>query len=139
MWQLLISRLNIPSAYVWGLLQNGPYCTVTPPNVASDALMMFDDEIRQYLSLCAAIEVANDVWCQAQLGHKHGGLGLRSLSQHAAPVYFVTLASLSFGSAGSIHLKHAVAVFNSQASLSITITLESALTSYHPEALVRED
>ena len=54
-----------------------------PPSVASGVLRMFD-EVRPCFVLCAAIEIPNDAWCQAQLGLKHGGLDLCSLSQHTA-------------------------------------------------------
>ena len=39
----------------------------TPCSVASDALRMFDDEIRLCFAPCAAIEFPNDVWYQTQL------------------------------------------------------------------------
>eukprot|EP00731_Ephydatia_muelleri_P022813 Em0015g396a len=90
---------------------------VTPPSLASDALRSFDEEVQQCFALCTAIEVPNEAWCQAQLGLKFGGLGLRSLSIHAAAAFMASLSSSGFGSADYIHLQQAVVAFNSQVSL----------------------
>ena len=71
----------------------------TPRSVASDALRMFDDEIRLCFALCAAIEFPNDVWYQTQLGLMHGGLGHCTFSRHAAATFIASLTSSDFGSA----------------------------------------
>ena len=47
---------------------------VTPPSVASDALVSFDEDVRQCFVLCSAIEVSDSAWKQAQLGLRFGGL-----------------------------------------------------------------
>ena len=70
---------------------------VTPPSLASDALRSFDEEVQQCFALCTAIEVPNGAWCQAQqLGLKFGGLGLRSVSLHAAAAFMASLSSSGF-------------------------------------------
>ncbi|KAL5494266.1 hypothetical protein EMCRGX_G015563 [Ephydatia muelleri] len=48
-------------------IKNGPYCNGHCPRVASDALRMFDDEIRLCFAPCAAIEVPIDVCCPKSL------------------------------------------------------------------------
>ena len=60
---------------------------VTPLSLASDALVSFDEDVRQCFVLCSAIEVSDTAWKQAQLSLRFGGLGLRSLSCHAAAAY----------------------------------------------------
>ena len=87
---------------------------VTPPSLASDALRSSDEEVQRCFALCTAIEVPNGAWCQAQLGLKFGGLGLRSASLHAAAAFIASLSSSGFGSADCIHLQQAVVAFNSQ-------------------------
>ncbi|KAL5476082.1 hypothetical protein EMCRGX_G025987 [Ephydatia muelleri] len=74
---------------------------VTPPSLAPDALSSFDEEVKQCFAMCSAINVTDDAWSQAQLGPKSGGLGC----------------------ADNIHLQQAVAVFNTQVSLSNTISV----------------
>eukprot|EP00731_Ephydatia_muelleri_P016621 Em0009g1045a len=102
---------------------------VTPPSLASDALRSFDEEVQQCFALCTAIEVPNGAWCQAQLGLKCGGLGLRSVSLHAAAAFIASLSSSGFGSADYIHLQQAVVAFNSQVSLPNAISVVSVLGS----------
>eukprot|EP00731_Ephydatia_muelleri_P002958 Em0001g2958a len=91
---------------------------VTPPSLASDGLRSFDEEVKQCFVMCSAINVTNDAWSQAQLGLKFGGLGLRSLSHHAAAAFIASLSFSGFGKADNIHLKQAVAMFNTQKVLS---------------------
>ena len=68
--------------------------------------------------MCSAINVTNDAWSQAQLGPKLDGLGLRSLSHHAAAAFI------------------AVAVFNTQVSLSNTILVNSVQDSSIPQKVL---
>ena len=63
---------------------------VTPSSLASDALRSFNEEVKQCFAMCSAINVTNDAWSQAQLGPKFGGLGLRSLSHHAAAAFIAS-------------------------------------------------
>ena len=64
-----------------------------------------------------------------QLGPKFGGLGLRSLSHHAAAAFIASLSFSGLGCADNIHLQQAVAVFNTQVSLSNTISVNSVQDS----------
>eukprot|EP00731_Ephydatia_muelleri_P026462 Em0018g562a len=105
---------------------------VTPPSLASDALRSFDEEVQQCFALCTTIEVPNGAWRQAQLGLKFGGLGLCSVSLHAAAAFITSLPSSGFGSADSIHLQQAVVAFNSQVSLPNAISVISVLASPTP-------
>ena len=105
---------------------------VTPPSLASDALRSFDEEVQWCFALCTVIEVPNGAWCQAQLGLKFGGLGLRSVSLHAAAAFIASLASSGYGSADYIHLQQAVVAFNSQVSVPNAISVLSVLASPTP-------
>ena len=88
------------------------------PSVASDALRMFDDEIRLCFAPCAAIEVPMTVGYHAQLGLMYGGLGHCTFSRHAAAAFIASLTSSDFGSADKkIHLEHAGAESSCQVSL----------------------
>ena len=89
----------------------------TPPSLATDTLKSFDEEVQPCFALCTAIEVPTEAWCQAQLGLKFGGLGLRSVSLHDAAAFIASVSFSGFGSAESIHLQQAVVAFNSQVSL----------------------
>ena len=104
---------------------------VTPPSLASDGLRSFDEEVKECFVMCSAINlnVTNDAWSQAQLGLKFGGLGLRSLSHHAAAAFIASLSLSGFGKADNIHLKQAVAMFNTQVSPLNAITANFALES----------
>ena len=102
---------------------------VTPPSLAIDALRYFDEEVKQCFVMCSAINVTNDAWSQAQLGLKFGGLGLRSLSHHAAAAFIASMSFSYFGKADNIHLQQAVAMFNTQVSPFNAITVSSALES----------
>ncbi|KAL5477349.1 hypothetical protein EMCRGX_G024139 [Ephydatia muelleri] len=65
-----------------------------------------------------------------------GGLGLRSLTHHAAAAFIASLSFFGFGKADNIHLKQAVAMFNTQVSPFNAITVNSALESpIHQEVL----
>ena len=84
--------------------------------------------------LCSAIEVSDSAWKQAQLGLRFGGLGLCSLSCHAASAAFIaSLSSSGLGLSNNHHLQQAVVVYNSKVALHHTITAESALASPTPE------
>ena len=102
---------------------------VSPPSLATDALRSFDEEVKHCFVMCSAINVTNDAWSQAQLGLKFGGLGLRSLSHHAAAAFIASLSFSGFGKADNIHLQQAVAMFNAQVSPSNVITVNFALES----------
>ena len=69
-----------------------------------------------HYNVCTAIAVDNGAWRQAQLGLKCGGLGLCSVSLHAAAAFIASLASSGYGSADYIHLQQAVVAFNSWVS-----------------------
>ena len=86
--------------------------------------------------MCTAINVTDDAWSQAFLGPKFGGLGLHSLSHHAAAAFIVSLSFSGLGSADNIHLQQAVAVFNTQVSLSNTISVNSVQDSPIPQKVL---
>ena len=77
----------------------GSYCRMvhlaraTPPNLASDALEQFDKAVRECFSTSLAVDVSDGAWHQAQLGLRHGGLGLRTLSLHAPAAFIASLIS----------------------------------------------
>eukprot|EP00731_Ephydatia_muelleri_P011531 Em0006g425a len=86
-------------------------------------------ESRKLLSGLVDVAAVN---LQAQLGLKFGGLGLRSVSLHAAAAFIASLASSGFGSADYIHLQQAVVAFNSQVSVPNAISVISVLASPTP-------
>eukprot|EP00731_Ephydatia_muelleri_P033046 Em0025g2a len=75
---------------------------VTPPSLASDALVSFDEDVRQCFVFCSAIEVSDTAWKQAQL---------------------------SLGQSNNHHLQQAVIAYTSKVSSHHAITAESALAS----------
>ncbi|KAL5481676.1 hypothetical protein EMCRGX_G021889 [Ephydatia muelleri] len=93
----------------------GSYCRMvhlaraTPPNLASDALEQFDKA--------------------AQLGLRHGGLGLRSLSLHAPAAYIASLMSSGHGCLDNTCLQQAVTLYNAKVSPPDALTVESVLAS----------
>ena len=89
---------------------------VTPPSLASDALVSFDEDVRQCFVLCSAIEVSDTAWKQAQLSLRFGGLGLHSLSCHATAADIASLSLSGLGQSNNHHLQQAVIVYNSKVS-----------------------
>ena len=75
---------------------------VTPLSL-SDALVSFDVKVRQCFTLSSGIDVSDITWSQAQLGLKFGGLGLRSVSYHAAAAFISSLTSSGFDCAEGYH------------------------------------
>ena len=59
------------------------------------------------------MDTSDAAWRQAILGLSKGGLGLRSLYQHAPAAYIASICSAGFGSETNLHLCSAVADFNS--------------------------
>ena len=104
----------------------------TPPSLACS----FDEEVKQCFAMCSAINVTDEAWSQAQLGPNFGGLGLRSLSYHSAAAFIASLSFSGLGSADNIHLQQAVAVFNTQVSLSNTISVNSVQDSHIPQKVL---
>ena len=102
---------------------------VTPPSLASDALVSFDEDVRQCFVLCSAIEVSDTAWKQAQLSLRFGGLGLHSLSCHAAAAFIASLPSSGLGQSNNHHLQQAVIAYNSKVSSHHAIMAESVLAS----------
>eukprot|EP00731_Ephydatia_muelleri_P026672 Em0018g772a len=94
---------------------------VTPPSLASDALVSFDEDVRQCFVLCSPIEVSDTAWKQAQLSLRFRSLGLRSLSCHAAAAYIASLSLSGPGQFNNHHLQQAVIAYNSKRELSSKI------------------
>ena len=115
---------------------------VTPPSLASDALVSFDEDVRQCFVLSSAIEVSDTAWKQAQLSLRFGGLGLRSLSCHAAAAFISSLSSSGLGKLHNLHLQQAVTAYNSksplitQSQLSLSLLLPFLRESF-PARLMR--
>ena len=72
-----------------------------------------------------AVDTSDEAWLQAQLSLSRGGLGLRSLSSHAAAAYIAFLCSSDFSSLTSLHLTSAIGKFNSSVSPSDVVSVES--------------
>lgn len=98
----ILDSAHLPSNEL-GTVQVIPdWCT--PPNLASDVLRSFDEEVKQCFAQCSATEVPNETWYQAQLRHKCGGLGLHSVSLDDVAAFLASVSSTRFDSADSIHL-----------------------------------
>ena len=52
----------------------------TPPRLASESLLLFDDDVRHCFSFCGVIDIPDEAWKQAQLCLSFGDLGIRSHS-----------------------------------------------------------
>ena len=96
----------------------GSYCKLVhlaravPPSLCEDALRIFDEEVNHCFSSC----IPDAHRQQEQLGHRFGGLGLRSLSLHSSAAFISSLASSGHGTDANIHLQHAITKFNAQVS-----------------------
>ena len=94
----------------------GSYCKLihlaraTPPSLVSEALQLFDVEVRQCFAQSIAVEVTDRAWQQAQLNLSHGGLGLCSVSHHSSAGYIASLCASGFGDAQNPHLSHTVSL-----------------------------
>ena len=113
----------------------GSYCKLihlaraTPPSLVSEALELFDVEVRQCFAQSIAVEVTDRAWQQAQLNLSHGGLGLRSVSHHSTAAYIASFCASGFGDAQNPHLSHAVDFFNALVSPSEVISVEAITAS----------
>ena len=120
----------------------GRYCTLihlaraTPPSLVSEALQLFDIEVRQCFMQSITVEATDCAWQQAQLNLRHGDLGLCSVSHHSSVAYIASLSASSFGDAQIIHLSHAVDLFNNFVSLCELISVDSITASpFHQKVL----
>eukprot|EP00731_Ephydatia_muelleri_P035412 Em0121g7a len=101
----------------------------TPPSLSSQALSLFDNDIRRVFSECTGVDTSDTAWKQAQLSLSRGGLGLRSLSHHSSAAYISSICSSGFGSKSVHHLSQAVEVFNNLVFPVEPINVESVLLS----------
>ena len=101
----------------------------TPPSLSSQALSLFDDDIRRVFSECTGVDTSNTAWEQAQLSPSRGGLGLWSLSHHSSAAFISSICSSGFGSKSVHHLSQAVEVFNNLVFPVEAINVESVLLS----------
>ena len=101
----------------------------TPPSLSSQALSLFDNDIRRVFSECTGVDTSDTAWKQAQLSLSRGGLGLRSLSHHSSAAYISSICSSGFGSTSVHHLSQAVEVFNNLVFPVEAINVESVLLS----------
>ncbi|KAL5479845.1 hypothetical protein EMCRGX_G023434 [Ephydatia muelleri] len=101
----------------------------TPPSLSSQALSLFDNDIRRVFSECTGVDTSDTAWKQAQLSLSRGGLGLRSLSHHSSAAYISSICSSGFGSKSVHHLSQAVEVFNNLVFPVEAINVESVLLS----------
>ena len=102
---------------------------VTPPTLASDALVSFDEDVRQSFVLSSAIEVSDTAWKQAQLILRFGDIGLHSISCHAAAAFISSLSSSGLGKLHNLHLQQAVTADNSKVASHNALMVESVLAS----------
>ena len=101
----------------------------TSPSLVSEALQLFDVEVRRCFAQRIAVEVTDCTWLQAQLNLSHGGLGHRSVSHHSSAAYIASLCASGFGDAQNPHLSHVVDLFNKLVSPSEVISVDAITTS----------
>ena len=101
----------------------------TPPRLASDSLLLFDDDVRHCFSSCGVIDIPDEAWKQAQLCLSFGGLGIRSTILHSSAVYIASLSISGFGHSADQNLMQAVDHFNSLVLPSDVISVESVLNA----------
>ena len=65
----------------------------TPPSLSGVALQLYDQDVHRCFSSCTAVDTSDAAWRRAILGLSKGGLGLRSLYQHAPAAYGLHLRS----------------------------------------------
>ena len=136
----LLSRLievgaSDPQVALTLLCLCGSYCKLfhlaraTPPSLVSEALQLFDVEVRQCFAQSIAVEVTDRAWQQAQLNLSHGGLGLRSVSHHSSAAYIASFCASGFDDAQNPHLSYAVDFFNTLVSPSEVISVDAITAS----------
>ena len=101
----------------------------TPPRLASESLLLFDDDVRHCFSSCAVIDIPDEAWKQAQLCLSFGGLGIRPTSLHSSAAYIASLSISGFGYSADQNLMQAVDHFNSLVLPSDVISVESVLNA----------
>ena len=110
-----------------------------PVTAQTMALDMFDGMLRRSFGDFTGLHLTAAQWQQASLGLAHGGLGLRSTSQHAAAAFLASWASTLTSAAeldATFSLDEAkacpdvlaaLAAFNAQLPASQAISLDTAL------------
>ena len=76
----------------------------TPTILVSDAFKLFDDDVYHCFMDCIRFETSDEAWCQAQLGHSSGGLGLRSLSLHSSSAFIASFCCSGVYDTDDIHI-----------------------------------
>ena len=94
----------------------------TPPNLVSEALQLFDVEVRQCFAQSIAVEVTDRAWQQAQLNLEVLGFA------HSSAAYIASLCASGFGDAQNPHLSHTVDLFNKLVSPSEVISVDAITT-----------
>ena len=102
---------------------------ITPPRLASESLLLFDDDVRHCLSSCAVIDIPDEAWKQAQLCLSFGDLGIRPTSLHSSAAYIAYLSISGFGYSADQNLMQVVDHFNSLVLPSDVISVESVLNA----------
>ena len=74
-------------------------------------------------------DVTDAAWQQAQLhvSLSFGGLGLRSLALHSSSAFLASFSASGVGNTNNLHCQQSLIIFNSQASHSDAVTIESVL------------
>ena len=101
---------------------------ITPPSLSGAALQLYDQDVRRCFSSCTAVDTSDADWRQAILGLSKGGLGLRSLYQHAPAAYIASICSAGFGSETNLHHCSAVADYNSAVPPDKALQIHSILS-----------
>ena len=69
------------------------YIRIIPPSLVREAELSFDDCVRSCFQLIISSILSDSQWMQCTLDLKHGGLGLRKVSEHANATYIASVIS----------------------------------------------
>ena len=98
------------------------YIRTVPPDMVKDSTIVFDVAVRSCFEKIVSSSLTDDQWSQCTLNLKCGGLGLRSVSMHAAAAYIASVTQNCEAIANSVcrsdvydnhqHLTKAIATYN---------------------------
>ena len=98
------------------------YIRTVPPDMVKDSTIVFDAAVRSCFEKIVSSSLTDDQWSQCTLNLKCGGLGLRSVSMHAAAAYIASVTQNREAIANSVcrsdvydihqHLTKTIATYN---------------------------
>ena len=127
----MLPRLHNPQVALSIMRRCAGFCRLvsiaraTPVESAAAALASFDSDLRRTLEESTAIECTDRAWRQAQLPIRAGGLGLRSIAEHASSAFIASYTASS--SEPSSYLTDAVRHYNTRVAPEDRVDLENPI------------